>query len=169
MGMGRNSSRIASRRLATSSKESGNYREDLDEGKTYLLIMIYGSYNSNCKLCHLENSLNIFLHIMKVVIMPKMKTGLNLEAEVIMGALLPRLVEKGIRILPEEIGILNTCDYTDTLLVAHSVNSFMCSNFMIIHNTGLAKLPVRYLPHQIRQETGIIIVTLGNYKEVYMY
>ena len=32
MGMGRNSSRIASRRLATSSKESGNYREDLDEG-----------------------------------------------------------------------------------------------------------------------------------------
>ena len=33
MGMGRNSSRIASRRLATSSKESGNYREDLDEGK----------------------------------------------------------------------------------------------------------------------------------------
>ena len=32
MGMGRHSSRIASRRLATSSKESGNYREDLDEG-----------------------------------------------------------------------------------------------------------------------------------------
>lgn len=31
MGMGRNSSRIASRRLAKGSNESGNYREDLDE------------------------------------------------------------------------------------------------------------------------------------------
>ena len=38
MGMGRNSSRIASRRLATSSKESGNYREDLDEGKLAFFI-----------------------------------------------------------------------------------------------------------------------------------
>ena len=37
MGMGRNSSRIASRRIAT-SKDSGNYREDLDEGKLVLFI-----------------------------------------------------------------------------------------------------------------------------------
>ena len=34
MGMGRNSSRIATRRLATSTKESGAYRDDIDEGKT---------------------------------------------------------------------------------------------------------------------------------------
>ena len=34
MGMGRNSSRIASRRLATSTKESGGYRED-DEGNWF--------------------------------------------------------------------------------------------------------------------------------------
>ena len=32
MGMGRNSSRIASRRLAISTKESVGYREDMDEG-----------------------------------------------------------------------------------------------------------------------------------------
>ena len=44
---------------------------------------------------------------MKVVIMQKMKTGLNLEAEVIMAAHLPRRVEKGIKIPQGEIGNLN--------------------------------------------------------------
>ena len=50
--------------------------------------------------------------------MPKMKTGLNLAAEVIMAAHLPRRVEKGIKILPGEIGNSNTCDYGNTILLA---------------------------------------------------
>ena len=43
MGMGRNSSRIASRRLATSTKESGGYREDMDEG-TFCAFNIRSDY-----------------------------------------------------------------------------------------------------------------------------